>query len=60
MLNKHNFIFFKFNALQQSEESGFPIEEILQGLGKAIDEFLADDNNSNWKLKRNSTFKNVD
>jgi hypothetical protein len=43
------------NAHQQSEETGIPVEEILQGLGKAIDEFLADDNNSNWKLKKKYT-----
>lgn len=45
-----------FNAQQQSEESGFLIEEILQGLGKAIDEFLM--NNPNWILKKKYTNNN--
>jgi hypothetical protein len=31
----------RWNAQQQSKESGFPIEEINCGLQKAIDEFLA-------------------
>uniref|UniRef100_A0A6C0I1I7 Fringe-like glycosyltransferase domain-containing protein n=1 Tax=viral metagenome TaxID=1070528 RepID=A0A6C0I1I7_9ZZZZ len=44
------------DAQKQSEESGFPIEEILQGLGKAIDEFLI--NNPNWILKKKYTNNN--
>jgi hypothetical protein len=44
------------NAQVQSEESGFPIEEILQGLGKAIDEFLM--NNPNWIIKKKYTNNN--
>lgn len=31
----------KWNAVQQSKESGYPVEEINCGLQKAIDEFLA-------------------
>ena len=38
------------NAQEQSSASGFPLEEILQGLGKAIDEFLID--NSNWIINK--------
>lgn len=38
------------DAQEQSKSSGFPIEEILQGLGKAIDEFLIE--NPNWILKK--------
>ena len=44
------------NAQKQSEESGFSLEEILQGLGKAIDEFLV--KNSNWTLKKKYTNNN--
>jgi hypothetical protein len=36
----------KWNAQQQSIDSGIPVEEINCGLQKAIDEFLRD--NSNW------------
>lgn len=36
------------NATEQSEQSGFPVEEINCGLKKAIDEFLS--NNKNWKI----------
>lgn len=46
----------KFNAQKQSEESGFSLEEILQGLGKAIDEFLEE--NSNWTIKKKYTNNN--
>lgn len=44
------------NAQAQSEESGFPIEEILQGLGKAIDEFLIEC--PNWIIKKKYTNNN--
>jgi len=44
------------NAEQQSIDSGFPINEILQGLGRAIDEFLLE--NSNWILKKKYTNNN--
>lgn len=39
----------KKNAWQQSQESGIPIEEIVLGVGKAIDEFLRD--HPEWKVK---------
>lgn len=45
-----------FNPHQQSIESGFPIEEILQGLGRAIDEFLLE--NTNWIVKKKYTNNN--
>ena len=38
-----------WNAQEQSEQSGFPIDEINKGLWPAITEFLK--NNNNWKLK---------
>jgi len=38
-----------WNAQTQSEQSGYPIEEITCGLWKAIEEFLA--SNPEWKLK---------
>ena len=38
----------RWNAEQQSIDSGFPIEEINRGLQKAIDEFL--ETNKNWVL----------
>ena len=44
------------NANHQSIQSGFPIEEINCGLGRAINEFLI--NNTNWKLKEKYTNNN--
>ena len=44
------------NAVLQSQQTGFPIEEIICGLGKAIDEFLT--NNTNWKLAEKYTNNN--
>jgi hypothetical protein len=44
------------NAIQQSQETGIPIDEIICGLGKAIDEFLT--NNKNWKLAEKYTNNN--
>jgi len=38
-----------WNAQAQSEQTGFPIEEINCGLWKAVEDFLA--SNNNWKLK---------
>jgi hypothetical protein len=46
----------EFNAQQQSEESGIPLEEILKGLKPAIDEFLV--NNFDWKIKKKYTNNN--
>jgi hypothetical protein len=45
-----------WNAVEQSKMSGFPIEEINCGLGKAIDEFLI--SNPNWKLIEKFTNNN--
>ena len=44
------------NAKQQSQESGYPIEEINCGLWKAVEEFLA--GNPEWKLKERFTNNN--
>lgn len=44
------------NAKEQSEISGFSIEEINKGLWPAIDEFLA--NNPTWKIKDRFTHNN--
>jgi hypothetical protein len=44
------------NATQQSIQSGFPVEEILCGLGKAVDEFLAA--NPKWILLTEFTNNN--
>ena len=41
------------NIKQQSIQSGYPINEITVGLGKAIEEFLI--NNNNWRLKEKFT-----
>ena len=38
-----------WNAELQSQQTGIPVEEIKCGLGKAIEEFL--NNNNNWKLR---------
>ena len=39
-----------FNIQQQSLESGYSIAEITNGLGRAIEEFLAE--NHQWKIKK--------
>ena len=44
------------NAERQSKESGFTVDEINCGLGKAIDEFLA--NHSEWRLLAKYTNNN--
>ena len=46
----------KWNAKEQSRLSGFSVEEINTGLGKAIDEFLMA--NPNWKLLEKFTNNN--
>jgi hypothetical protein len=38
-----------WDAVSQSEKTGFTLEEINCGLIRAIDEFL--DNNKNWKMR---------
>jgi hypothetical protein len=45
-----------WNANKQSKESGYTVEEIKCGLGKAITEFLK--NNSNWELLEKLTNNN--
>ncbi len=45
-----------WNANKQSKESGYTVEEIKCGLGKAITEFL--ENNSNWELLEKLTNNN--
>jgi len=44
-----------FNAVQQSLETGFPLEEINKGLWPAIEEFLQ--NNPDWYLHERYTNK---
>ena len=44
------------NATIQSIETGIPVDEILCGLGRAVDEFL--DKNSQWQLKERFTNNN--
>jgi hypothetical protein len=44
------------NVQEQSINTGIPISEILQGLGKAVREFL--ENNTEWKLKEKFTNNN--
>ena len=46
----------RFNAKKQSQETGYPIEEINCGLWKAVEEFLA--SNPEWKLKERFTNNN--
>lgn len=46
----------KWNAEHQSRSTGFPVEEINTGLGKAIDDFLI--SNPNWKLLEKFTNNN--
>jgi hypothetical protein len=43
-----------WDAVKQSQETGFTIEEINSGLQKAIDEFL--ETNNDWRIKQ--VFKN--
>ena len=43
-----------WDAVKQSQETGFTLEEINSGLQKAIDEFL--ESNNDWKIKQ--VFKN--
>lgn len=45
-----------WNAVKQSLESGFPVEEIQKGLWPAIEEFLQ--NNPNWILHERFTNNN--
>jgi len=45
-----------WNAIEQSVQSGFTVEEINKGLEPAITEFLL--NNSNWKIKEKYTNNN--
>jgi hypothetical protein len=44
------------NAEKQSRESGIPLDEIICGLQKAIDEFLIQ--NTNWRIKEVFTNNN--
>jgi hypothetical protein len=46
----------KWNAQQQSKNTGIPIDEINKGLWPAIEEFLV--NNKNWKIKERFTNNN--
>lgn len=46
----------KLDSEKQSQETGIPVEEILQGLGKAINEFLEE--NPNWEIKKKYTNNN--
>jgi hypothetical protein len=46
----------KWNAEEQSIESGIPVEEINKGLWPAIEEFL--ETNKNWKIKERFYFNN--
>jgi len=45
-----------YNLTEQLKQSGFSVEEINCGLGKAISEFL--DNNTNWKILEKYTNNN--
>lgn len=45
-----------WNALEQSEQTGFPIDEINKGLGPAISEFL--ETNKDWTLIEKFTNNN--
>jgi hypothetical protein len=45
-----------WNSEEQSRQSGFPVEEINCGLGKAVDEFLL--SNKEWVLKEKFTNNN--
>jgi len=44
------------NAVEQSIQTGIPVDEINCGLGKAIDEFLQE--NSEWIMKEKFTNNN--
>lgn len=45
-----------WNAIEQSEQSGIPVEEIIKGLWPAVEEFLI--NNPEWYLKKRFTNNN--
>ena len=45
-----------WNPIEQSENTGFPVEEIICGLGKAIVDFLNE--NPNWKILEKYTNNN--
>jgi len=45
-----------WDAVKQSENTGFPVEEINCGLGKAIIDFLNE--NPNWKILEKYTNNN--
>jgi len=45
-----------WNPYEQSLQTGFPVDEIVCGLGKAIDEFLRD--NKDWVLHKKYTNNN--
>jgi len=45
-----------WNPIQQSKESGFPVEEITKGLWPAVEEFLL--HNPDWYLKERFTNNN--
>lgn len=47
-----------FDAVRQSTESGFPVEEITKGLWPAVTEFLASVDGADWKLVRRFTNNN--
>ena len=46
----------RWNAREQSKNTGIPIDEINKGLWPAIEEFLS--NNKNWKIKERFTNNN--
>jgi hypothetical protein len=46
----------KWDAVQQSETSGIPVEDILKGLSFAVREFLA--KNEDWYIKEQYTNNN--
>lgn len=45
-----------WNAIEQSNISGFPVDEIIKGLGPAIKEFI--ENNPEWYIKEKYTNNN--
>jgi hypothetical protein len=45
-----------WNSIEQSKKTGFPVEEIICGLGKAIVDFLNE--NPNWKILEKYTNNN--
>jgi hypothetical protein len=46
----------KMNAVQQSKDSGYPLEEINRGLWPAVDEFLKE--HPEWTLEKRYTNNN--